>query len=233
MLIKRPIIILKQALSCNGYLDDKSQYAFSNTEDSCAVQKIRSSVDAILVGANTVRNDDPSLLVKLEPLILKRVSKGLSAQPIRVVVSGEKSLSSKSKVFSDELAKTILFHSKNKAISIDGILGAQNEFLIQKEYLGSNLDVVLLLEILFEMGIRSVLLEGGANLATRFLKQDLVDVMRFAYSQVLIKKKGATRYALMEEFQIKNIKPKVEILGGMYALWYELTEQGAVWRQSL
>ena len=105
--------------------------------------------------------------------------------------------------------------------------------MIQKEYLGSDLDVVLLLEILFEMGIRSVLLEGGANLATRFLKQELVDVMRFAYSQVLIKKKGATRYALREEFQIKNIKPKVVSMGGVYALWYDLTERGKMWRQNL
>ena len=66
ILVPRPHVLLSVATSVDGYVDDRNRarLLLSNQDDFDRVDDIRASVDAILVGANTLRHDNPRLLVR-------------------------------------------------------------------------------------------------------------------------------------------------------------------------
>ena len=66
MITNRPFVILKIATSLDGYLDDNSlkRIVFSSPADILEVDKLRAEADAILIGAETIRKDNPRLLIR-------------------------------------------------------------------------------------------------------------------------------------------------------------------------
>ncbi|HWN31983.1 MAG TPA: dihydrofolate reductase family protein, partial [Pseudonocardia sp.] len=85
----RPYVLLSAAVSVDGYLDDASleRLMLSSPEDFDAVDEVRAGVDAILVGAGTVRADNPRLLVRSAELRRERVARGRPASPTKVTLS--------------------------------------------------------------------------------------------------------------------------------------------------
>jgi riboflavin biosynthesis pyrimidine reductase/pyrimidine deaminase RibD-like protein len=83
-------ILLSCAVSLDGYLDDASdrRLVLSNAADLDRVDEVRAGVDAILVGANTVRVDNPRLSVRSPQRRAARVAAGRSPTPVKVVLSG-------------------------------------------------------------------------------------------------------------------------------------------------
>src|SRR3954471_4838828 len=86
----RPYTLLSCGVSIDGYLGSASpqRLRLSNDADFDRVDEVRASCDAILVGAATVRNDNPRLLVRSPARREKRLSRGLCASPIKVTVTG-------------------------------------------------------------------------------------------------------------------------------------------------
>jgi 5-amino-6-(5-phosphoribosylamino)uracil reductase len=84
----RPYVVLSAAASVDGYIDDISnqRLLLSNDEDFDRVDEVRAGVDAILVGANTIRQDNPRLLVRSTARRDRRLADGLSASPVKVTV---------------------------------------------------------------------------------------------------------------------------------------------------
>src|SRR6059058_1229598 len=84
-----PYVVLKCAASLDGFLDDASprRLILSSEEDFERVDEVRASCDAILVGAGTVRADDPRLLVRSEERRRARVRGGRPADPLKVTVT--------------------------------------------------------------------------------------------------------------------------------------------------
>ncbi|MFB8016906.1 RibD family protein, partial [Streptomyces rochei] len=76
----RPYVLLSAATSVDGYLDDTSpeRLLLSNAEDFDRVDEVRASCDAILIGATTMRKDNPRLLVNSEERRAKRLAEGRS-----------------------------------------------------------------------------------------------------------------------------------------------------------
>ena len=85
----RPYVILSAAMSIDGYLDTASppRLALSNAADFDRVDEVRAHCDAILVGARTVRADNPRLLVRSEERRSRREAEGLSPSPWKVTVT--------------------------------------------------------------------------------------------------------------------------------------------------
>ena len=85
----RPYTILSCAVSLDGYLDDASpdRLILSGPEDLDEVDELRASVDAILVGAGTIRADNPRLLVRSPARIAWRVARGMPEHPLRVTMT--------------------------------------------------------------------------------------------------------------------------------------------------
>lgn len=158
----RPYTILSCAASLDGYLDDASseRLLLSNQDDFDRVDALRASCDAILVGAGTVRADNPRLLVRSAQRREDRVRRGQPASPLRVVLAGRGGIDAAAAVLTAQGAQTAVF---------EGAPG-----------LGSVLDD------LGRRGVRRLMVEGGAAVLTRFLAEDLADELQIAIAPFLI-----------------------------------------------
>ena len=85
-MLDRPYTLLSCALSIDGYLDSAAprRLELSNDADFDRVDSVRASCDAILVGAATVRNDNPRLLVRSRARRDERTARGLAPSPIKI-----------------------------------------------------------------------------------------------------------------------------------------------------
>ncbi len=156
---KRPFVIAKCGMSLDGRLtrpDGESQWITSEAAREHA-NRLRSEVDAILVGAETVRRDNPRLTVRAVPA--KR-------QPWRVVLTRSEKLPQRSHIFTDRFAdRTLVFRDKKlKAVLTE--LGKREitSVLIEGggDVLGQALDARLIDRLRIYLG---PLLTGGPTLA--------------------------------------------------------------------
>ena len=86
---ERPYVLLSAAMSADGYIDDASgsRLVLSDEADLDRVDELRASSDAILVGAQTVRADNPRLLVRSSVRRQQRLELGRAASPRRVTIT--------------------------------------------------------------------------------------------------------------------------------------------------
>ena len=89
MLPPRPYVLLSCATSADGYLDDASprRLILSGPADLARVDEVRASCDAILVGAETIRRDDPRLLIRDPSLQAARAARGKPPHPARLTLT--------------------------------------------------------------------------------------------------------------------------------------------------
>ena len=167
--------MLSCTTSLDGYLDDATPHRLllSNDADFDRVDELRASVDAILVGAGTVRTDNPRLLVRSPQRREARVARGETASPLRVVVSGSGELDRDAAVFTAEGAETAVY-------SGSGVSGGVVDF-------GE------LLDDLGQRGVRRLMVEGGASVLRRFLAEDLADELQLSVAPFLIGDPAAPR----------------------------------------
>src|ERR1022692_5312964 len=86
---ERPYVLLSAAVSVDGYIDDASgeRLCLSGAADLDRVDEVRAGCDAILVGAQTVRRDNPRLLVRSPARRAARLATGLTASPVKVTLT--------------------------------------------------------------------------------------------------------------------------------------------------
>lgn len=156
-----PYLTLKLGTTLDGRIADarsNSQW-ITGVESRKAVQALRRTVDAVLVGRKTAQLDNPSLL--------PRPAKG--RKPYRVVLDRNAVLPSSAKIFSDSaVAQTIYVTTKRDAPKVKRL--ADKGIMVIPMSSNKNL-----LKRLAKMGIMHVLCEGGGGLAASLMKQGLVD----------------------------------------------------------
>ncbi len=169
----RPKVIVNCAMSADGKIASRlrKQTRLSDEADMARVHRLRNDCDAILVGIGTVMADDPSLLVKEK--YVDEVK-----QPVRVVLDSKCRISSDAKVLKPG-SRTIVVVTEGNSRDVPGAevitIGS-----------GSHIDLCLLLEKLSEMGINSLLIEGGGETIWSFVKSGLVDEFKVFISSKLI-----------------------------------------------
>lgn len=161
---RRPYIILKWAQTADGFIghagESASRLVVSNQEAHILVHRWRSEEDAIMAGANTLLKDNPQLTTRLW--------KGKN--PARVFIDRNLSLPLHLKVFENN-ARVIILNEKKTMTN--GHL-----HFIKTDC--SNLPSVL--EVLYNVQIQSLLVEGGTKTLNRFLENNLFDEMRVIVS---------------------------------------------------
>ena len=163
-IVGRPKITLKIATSIDGKIYGNKNKWITNEITRKFVHSLRFENDAILIGGNTAKVDNPRLDCRI---------KGLeNFSPIKIVISKSFDLSKNLKIFStNSKVKTIVFTTslkKNK-----DFIGKKNiEFHVlgEKEFRIKNI-----IKKLTSFGISNVLVEGGAKINSFFLKENLVD----------------------------------------------------------
>lgn len=193
MASSRPRVILSAAASLDGKIATKNKdSAFSSGQDKIRFHKLRAKVDAILVGINTVKIDDPLLTV--------RHAKGKN--PIRVILDSSGRISAKSKIIKTcHTIPTIIVVSKKAPKRNLARLG---KYPLQVIVSGQNkINTKKLLQILQKQNIKSILLEGGGTLNWEFIHKGLVDELIVTITPYVIGGKDAT--TLVEGYGFSKI----------------------------
>ena len=174
--MKRPYVIINCAMSADGKiaLPTRKQIRISNNEDIGRMYKLRSECDAVLVGVGTILADDPKLTVK-ERYVKK------PNQPIRVILDTN-CKTPETALAVNEKAKTLIFIKneckKNFNPNVEIVKCNTDE--------GGMIELKEILKILFQRGIKKLMVEGGGTVIWNFLKQGLVDEMYVYVGPIII-----------------------------------------------
>ncbi|GAA4482442.1 RibD family protein [Microbacterium panaciterrae] len=189
---ERPYVTLSCAMSIDGCLDSASprRLAMSNAADLDRVDDLRSQNDAIMVGASTVRRDDPRLLVRDTVRRARRLSSGRPESPTKVTVTASGDLPPDAAFFTVGDAPRVVYSTTNRAARLRARLGERATVV----GLGSHVTMAALLDDLGErQGVRRLMVEGGGRVLTQFLEADLVDELQLVIAPFFVGEPGAPR----------------------------------------
>uniref|UniRef100_UPI002F910051 RibD family protein n=1 Tax=Streptomyces longwoodensis TaxID=68231 RepID=UPI002F910051 len=187
----RPYVLLSAAMSVDGYLDDTSpeRLRLSNAADFDRVDQVRAESDAILIGANTMRRDNPRLLVNSAERRAQRVADGKPAFPLKVTVTRTGDLAADLKFWhygGDKLVVTV----DSAVEKVRATLGD----LADVVSVGPDLDWGLVLDELGRRGVKQLMVEGGGTIHTQLMAQDLADEVHLAIAPLLVGQPEAARF---------------------------------------
>lgn len=188
---ERPYVTLSCAMSIDGYLDsaEPRRLAMSNASDLDRVDGVRAQNDAIMVGASTVRRDDPRLLVRDAGRRANRVSSGLRDSPVKVTVTASGELSPDAAFFTTGDAPRIVYCPQARERALQARLGERAVVV----GLGDCVTMAALLDDLGRRGVRRLMVEGGGKVLTQFLEADLVDELHLVVAPFFVGETGAPR----------------------------------------
>ncbi|MDX2646258.1 RibD family protein [Streptomyces sp. NPDC001902] len=187
----RPYVLMSVASSLDGCLDDTSttRLLLSNEEDFDRIDEVRSGVDAILVGANTIRSDDPRLLVCSAERRERRVRAGLPPTPVKVTVTESGKLDPGARFFTTGECEKVVYTTSCASDCLRERLGDVCSVVDA----GDPLDVRLLLADLAGRGVERLMVEGGGVVHTMFLSAGLVDELHLVYAPFFVGQADAPR----------------------------------------
>ena len=188
----RPYTVLSCSMSIDGYIDgaNESRLLLSNESDFDRVDHVRAGVDAILVGATTIRNDNPRLLVRDLRRRRDRLDRGLPEHPVKVTVTQRGRLDPSRRFFADDGSRKLVYASSRVAEALDERLGAVSEVVDA----GDPVRMAGLASDLHRRGVRRLMVEGGGAVHTQFLADDLVDELQLVVAPFFVGEPGARRF---------------------------------------
>jgi 5-amino-6-(5-phosphoribosylamino)uracil reductase len=169
----RPYTLLSWAMSLDGYLDDASgrRLILSNDADLDRVDAVRASCDAILVGAGTVRADNPRLVVRRAERRARRVAEGRAPSPRKVTVTRHPDLDPTAAFFATGECDKLVYCATQAAESTRERLGAVATVVDA----GAIPSMRWVSEDLAVRGVRRLMVEGGQDVHTQFLGAGIAD----------------------------------------------------------
>ena len=189
---ERPYTLLSCCMSLDGYLGSAShsRLRLSNAADFDRVDGERAASDAILVGAATVRNDNPRLLVRSPERRADRVSQGRPPSPIKVTVTREGDLDPDAEFFVSGDGEKLVFCAREALAVTRARLGGVATVLDA----GDPVELRGVSEELYARGIRRLMVEGGGTVHTQMLMADLVDELQLVVAPFFVGEAGAPRF---------------------------------------
>ena len=222
----RPYVILSVAASIDGYIDDNNpeRLYLSNEADFDRVDEVRAGVDAVLIGANTVRRDNPKLRIRSQERRDRRLAAGLPELPLKVTISSKGDLDPESKFFVTEDVEKLVYvatsaqeTARDRLGEVATVVGA-----------GDPLDLHSVLADLSTRGVSRLMVEGGGHIHTLFLTAELVDEIHLAVAPFFVGDSTAPRLVVDGEFpyDFRNRMELAEVqqIGDIALLRYLLKE---------
>lgn len=224
---ERPYTVLSCAMSLDGYLagPDGEPLPLSSAADLDRVDAVRASCDAILVGAATVRHDNPRLLVRSPARQRARTANGRPASPTKVTVTASGRLDAGSAFFvAGQNPKLVYCASATVAQTRDQV-GAVATVVDG----GQPVDLRRIGEDLHNRGVRRLLVEGGGTIHTQFLTADLVDELHVVVAPFFVGDSRARRFVGDGRFpwgpQRRAVLAEVQRLDDVVLLQYALSDR--------
>ena len=191
--MKRPYVIINCAMSADGKiaLPNRKQLRISSEEDIDRMYRLRNECDAVLVGIGTILSDDPKLTVKEKYVKHPK-------QPLRVVLDSKGRTPPHALVL-NSITKTIIITAKKTEKRYNE---PHIEVVKCKTDKNGLIDLRSALILLYQKGIRTLLVEGGGTVIWNFLKKKVVDDLYLYIKPCVIG--GSETPTLAEGEGIKN-----------------------------
>ena len=186
----RPYVLLSCATSADGYLDDASpgRLILSGPADLDRVDEVRAGCDAIMVGAQTVRRDNPRLLIRDPRRRARRTARGLPAHPARVTLTATGELDPAASFFAPGALR--LVYCATPALPRARARLTEAAVLIDA---GDPLSLRFILDDLAERSVARLLVEGGARVLGDVLAGGMADELHLAVAPFFVAVPAAPR----------------------------------------
>jgi 2,5-diamino-6-(ribosylamino)-4(3H)-pyrimidinone 5'-phosphate reductase len=171
----RPFVFINVAMTADGKIDTFARQgaAISSQRDKERVDRLRAESDAVMVGGRTLLKEDPKLTIRSESLRAERVGRGLSANPAKVGVITDANLKTHSKFLHEGPAQVVIFTTNRT--SKDNLDRLRSRGVEVFAHASERVDLERTMQTLKELGIRRLMVEGGATLNFELLRLGLVD----------------------------------------------------------
>jgi 5-amino-6-(5-phosphoribosylamino)uracil reductase len=222
----RPYVLLSCCLSLDGYLDDAAgeRLVLSNPADLDRVDEVRAGCDAILVGAGTVRADNPRLVVRGAQRRARRRALGEASTPLKVTLTATGDLDPAARLFGEPGETFVLTASSAFARTRESLRGRATVLDA-----GPNPSMADVLAILHGHGVRRLMVEGGRTLLTQLLSAGLADELQLALAPLFVGDSRAPRFVADGRFpwdaDHRARLNEVRQLGDVVLLRYLLTDR--------
>mgnify|MGYP003333672173 CR=1 FL=1 len=189
---QRPYVLLSCCISLDGYLDSAGgeRLLLSNDADFDRVDGVRAGCDAILVGAETVRKDDPRLQVRSEERRRRRVAAGLPVGPVKVTLTCRGDLAPDARFFTHGEGEKLVYCPDATVPELEGRVGAEAKVV----GLGAEVRMEALVADLGSRGVRRLMVEGGGTVHTQFLTAGLADELQLVVAPFFVGDSRARRF---------------------------------------
>ena len=193
---KRPFIVLKWAESSNGFISpeiklEQKPFWITNEFSRQLVHKWRSEEQAILVGTQTVIDDNPSLTVR----------DWAGENPIRIVIDRNNKISKESHIF-DNQARTIILTATELPSEKENIVFEQIDF--------NTNSTEQIVALLYENQIQSIIIEGGRRTLQAFIDANLWDEARVFHGDCYIE--NGTKAPILNAIKSSKLTIKKDTL---------------------
>ncbi len=221
-------MLLSVAVSLDGYIDDAGpdRLLLSDAADFDRVDRVRAESDAILVGAETLRRDNPRLLVNSAERRAARKAQGKPEFPLKVTVTARGDLDRELNFWHHGGKKLVYTTDSGAARLADHLAG-----IAEVVALGAEIDFAALLDDLGERGIERLMVEGGTGMHTAFLAADLADELQLAVAPIVVGDSAAPRFLADARFPggstLRRTLAGVEQVGDIAVLRYLLRPDDA------
>ncbi len=186
-----PYTLLSCSVSIDGYIGDATaRLALSNDADFDRVDAERASSDAILVGAGTVRADNPRLLVRSPARREQRAARGLPPTPRKVTVTARAQLDPGADFFTAGDAEKLVYCPGATVPAARARLGRVATVVDG----GPPVTMRAIAADLAARGVQRLMVEGGGTVHTQFLAGDLADELQLVVAPVLVGDSRAPRF---------------------------------------
>jgi 5-amino-6-(5-phosphoribosylamino)uracil reductase len=223
----RPYTLLSCSMSIDGYLDSAAprRLELSNDADFDRVDAMRASCDAILVGAATVRNDNPRLIVRSRLRCDDRMARGLPPSPIKVTVTERVGLDADADFFTTGGTEKLVYCASGRVLAARSRLGPMATVLDG----GQPVKMRAISEDLAARGVRRLMVEGGGKVHTQFLTDDLADELQLVVAPLFVGDSRAPRFVSDGRFpwnpQRRATLAEVRQIGDVVLLRYALSSR--------
>ena len=195
----KPKVTLSAAITLDGKIGQKNKnIVLSSKSDKIRVHKLRSKSDAILIGKNTVEQDDPLLTV--------RYVKGKN--PIRIILDSHGTIKNNSRIIKTckNIPTIIVTSELVSKLNLNRLRKLPIDVIVCGKY---QVNITKLISILSKKGIKTILLEGGGTLNRSFLKKNLIDEMIIALTPYVLGSENTIN--LFEGMSFSSLKMKLPL----------------------
>lgn len=205
--MKRPYVFIVTGISLDGKISNykREQSEIATNDDRKLIIDSRTRADAVMIGGASIQKDDPKLSLKNEEYTKIRLNNGKSRQPITVAVISDAGNIKKNGDYLGTDAKKVVFtteRSNKETVKKLNCLKNVSVYVLGK----NRVDLKKALNILSDLGVKELMVEGGGELNYSLIKENLVDEINIKIGNLVIGGKFSPTLADGEGFEQKDFK---------------------------